>query len=1086
VKPPPPIPDSHAITLHQRPPPPEPTPTPPPKPEADPPLSPSSDSNVPHVDPKLLSTHPALNDLYNSVSASHASATDLRIQFDSLSSAASASQAQLQSTLDDLRARKRDEDADRLDVKTRTKALEEGKRQAEAAKREADKKLKVSEGLRDAVLARIAVLTKQVDEATEKMKVQKGQMAKSREHVQTREKQVKEEMEGKQKRVAEMEETVTNEAGSVKELEELVRKEEDSLEQAKADALEALEMERRRQTAFSPFGVPQPRAVENDYYAQTPMPSIYGPPISTASIFDLPPQQAPVSLLRRRQQTDPVPPTTSYSSSSSALSPPLSNPIAPSHSFSTASNDVFGFDDFGPGIVPNNISRRYAPPPPTTSHHYDPFQTSIAQPSPHARPIPPSLQTSDFQPFTPPSSFPGSLPESEPGSPGLMSASFSTLLPRGLFHSLSHDGGMFSPDLDGAPDSPFTNAYHRASLAESDGDGEQPESRDGSNPIGDKKPKRQSPSEDDGLLFSADEEDSPRGDELQDQVFDLRRQPNARPASDVHLPASPRSVFSDDPRSLLLDPSSDENFSYPPPATESSSTQANGSSTAVTGLFSGLSDYDRSSPETKRNKLYARLQQHAKENSFDSQRATLPDVSKDADGEGDDDDAGKEEKKDEIAASKKDGGKKDDSPSHSKFSAKSWFTSSSSKAASHQEIPPSSSPSSTALTPVSSNPSSLHATSTSASSLVPSLNPDAKAFSFNGPTSASSSSSSSLFHRPVTRSTSNPTRHPAPPHSDLNVTSAPFIPVHSSSLLSSSARNSSESLLLPNGNNVSRSHESSSSPSFNAPSSSSAASPGTGSRFFSSLRAFAPSAAEREALTRALRNPSTTTTSAANHPNASNRSIDTFHSGTAGVDHHRDPPPPASSSPTQASYPYASGRMGTGGGSAKRPGMGLTGSSNGSTVANGSESDLSRAAWDSASVEEGSKRKSSFRYVCSPFFPFPYFFFSWEESRADLRSFSVLLFSTISRFFPFTRRTTNDNSSTSIDLTSSSSSASTSSRHLPPVSVSTLPPPTPNGTGLNGEWAPSWSERSRKRFSFLDEQQQHQGHASSRGREKEL
>jgi len=72
--------------------------------------------------------------------------------------------AHLQETLEDLRNRRKEDDADRQELKTRTKSLEEQKRQAEAARREAEKKLRVVEGARDGIEAKISAALNEIGE----------------------------------------------------------------------------------------------------------------------------------------------------------------------------------------------------------------------------------------------------------------------------------------------------------------------------------------------------------------------------------------------------------------------------------------------------------------------------------------------------------------------------------------------------------------------------------------------------------------------------------------------------------------------------------------------------------------------------------------------------------------------------------------------------------------------------------------------------------------------------------------------------------------------------------------------------------
>lgn len=70
--------------------------------------------------------------------------------------------AHLQTNLEELRTRRKEDDAERQELKIKTKSQEEQKRQAEAARREAEKKLKAVEGVRDGLEAKISVALSEI------------------------------------------------------------------------------------------------------------------------------------------------------------------------------------------------------------------------------------------------------------------------------------------------------------------------------------------------------------------------------------------------------------------------------------------------------------------------------------------------------------------------------------------------------------------------------------------------------------------------------------------------------------------------------------------------------------------------------------------------------------------------------------------------------------------------------------------------------------------------------------------------------------------------------------------------------------
>ena len=88
---------------------------------------------------------------------------ELKAQLHSHEESVSSAHSHLQHTLDELRTRRKEDDAERQELKTRTKSLEEQKRQAEAAKRDAEKKLRAIETIRDGLKAKMTAAHGQVE-----------------------------------------------------------------------------------------------------------------------------------------------------------------------------------------------------------------------------------------------------------------------------------------------------------------------------------------------------------------------------------------------------------------------------------------------------------------------------------------------------------------------------------------------------------------------------------------------------------------------------------------------------------------------------------------------------------------------------------------------------------------------------------------------------------------------------------------------------------------------------------------------------------------------------------------------------------
>ncbi|PWN49934.1 hypothetical protein IE53DRAFT_120351 [Violaceomyces palustris] len=118
---------------------------------------------------KLACETPAFLALAATFAASQEIATDLQDQLKSIYSASEVTCQQLQISLDELRARKRAEDKLRADTRTRTKMLDESKRQAESSKREAERRLKAALGFRSSKHACIENMRKEMDELRQRI-----------------------------------------------------------------------------------------------------------------------------------------------------------------------------------------------------------------------------------------------------------------------------------------------------------------------------------------------------------------------------------------------------------------------------------------------------------------------------------------------------------------------------------------------------------------------------------------------------------------------------------------------------------------------------------------------------------------------------------------------------------------------------------------------------------------------------------------------------------------------------------------------------------------------------------------------------
>lgn len=140
------------------------------------------------------------------VSAITPAAAHLQSQLDDLRTTSAATQARLEGELSDLRSRNKDEDAVRAELKVRTKALEEGKRAAEGARMEAERRVIAARGSRKALedrvgktRAELGKLEKREREIQEKLVRSRAEreekLAKLKLEVESREEALKKEIE---------------------------------------------------------------------------------------------------------------------------------------------------------------------------------------------------------------------------------------------------------------------------------------------------------------------------------------------------------------------------------------------------------------------------------------------------------------------------------------------------------------------------------------------------------------------------------------------------------------------------------------------------------------------------------------------------------------------------------------------------------------------------------------------------------------------------------------------------------------------------------------------------------------------------
>ena len=110
-----------------------------------------------------------ITDLLNRISSTKAGVQDLRSQIADFHTHSSHQREALNRELEAHRERKRQEELTRSDLKSRTKSLEDSKRNAESAKRDAERKLKSAETRRDEVAQKITYLCNEITKSRSKL-----------------------------------------------------------------------------------------------------------------------------------------------------------------------------------------------------------------------------------------------------------------------------------------------------------------------------------------------------------------------------------------------------------------------------------------------------------------------------------------------------------------------------------------------------------------------------------------------------------------------------------------------------------------------------------------------------------------------------------------------------------------------------------------------------------------------------------------------------------------------------------------------------------------------------------------------------
>ncbi|CDO75659.1 hypothetical protein BN946_scf184941.g12 [Trametes cinnabarina] len=184
----------------------------------------------------LFDSSPVIAEVLRQISQSKAAVVELSSQLTEFQSSAEKTRAIIQSELEEQRKRKREEDAARAELKTRTKTLEDRKRSAESSKREAEKRLRAAESARDSATARIGKLEAEIGALKTRMNADEEEIVRRKEEGDVKEKETQEELERKRKEIKVAEDVISALNSRAKELEERIAQEEDRLRKAKEQA----------------------------------------------------------------------------------------------------------------------------------------------------------------------------------------------------------------------------------------------------------------------------------------------------------------------------------------------------------------------------------------------------------------------------------------------------------------------------------------------------------------------------------------------------------------------------------------------------------------------------------------------------------------------------------------------------------------------------------------------------------------------------------------------------------------------------------------------------------------------------------
>ncbi|KAJ3827984.1 hypothetical protein F5880DRAFT_1473478 [Lentinula raphanica] len=247
--------------------------------------------------PALFDQAPRVVELLHEINTSRSNIIELRAQLHETQSAATQLHASLQTDLLSCRERKRQEDAAKNDMKSRTKTLEDSKRAAEGLKRDAEKRLRSAESARDDAARRIDHLDKEIAQLQNRIAVDTVYLTNTQNGNSEAEQALAAELEHRKKEIQVAENVVVALSSRARELEEKLAEKKDKL-RLMHERAEARKQERASQ-------IPSPADEVHTWSSASDLPDhryfdrpmmLGRPSLLNFSPFDEPPQTPAVVI----------------------------------------------------------------------------------------------------------------------------------------------------------------------------------------------------------------------------------------------------------------------------------------------------------------------------------------------------------------------------------------------------------------------------------------------------------------------------------------------------------------------------------------------------------------------------------------------------------------------------------------------------------------------------------------------------------------------------------------------------------------------------------------------------------------------